>query len=576
MFETRYEPSPNLSKIRNGDIRKMVTALRRIDDPQDTLKVLGYLLDYLAIAEEQDVKFIHRINIEYLRPKLATLMLPDKPYSVRTKGMDLMRKSLLFSAREDFDSFMQYMESKKHLEQTFWLKRRRKLLFVAKKMQELVEGKLKILGISMPPRVGKSGLLSFFLAWCAGRQPDKALLYASYGAEISYLTFDRTWQLMTDESYTFKEIFPEETKYIIKSAENKTIDLKQPNSHKSIAFRSVDGSITGVVEAKQGLVYDDLIKNSEEALNRDRLDKAWTIVTTDLKQRLIGKAWQLFVGTRWSLYDPITRAEELHKGEEGVEFIKIPALDENNKSNFIFDYVDKNELFDEEYYLARKREMDRISFYCIYQQEPMEREGLLFQKEDLRLTGTKKEFGDEYRRCAVVDVAWGGNDYLSMPCAWIVKGADGRDEFHIKRVVFNKGTREITQPLVVGNIKYMKLHDIQLEANNGGDEYGKTIEQMLRQAGWHCRVKSEKAPNNMAKISRIIQYSPDIKERCVFLREEEWDDEYREFMENLMSFNQNGKNKNDDAPDSLAMLIMYAEKNVPNYAKPLPKAFKIA
>jgi len=571
MFETKYEKSKRLSKLQNANIQKLVTYLRRKDNKED-IETLDVLFEYIRTCEEWDSEFIHRINIEYIRPMALEIAINQKQFSkARETAYYLWRKSLLYSARVDFDSFMQYMEIDIATEKRFWLPRRKILNPVCQALQDLIDDKLDILGISLIPRGGKTGLTGFLMAWLSGRNPAKAKLYISYASGVSKMFYDRVFKILTDPIYKFKEIFPNASKYIDQSAIDSTIDLGQANPHKTIQCRGIDGSITGALEANELLICDDLVSGIEEALKIDRLDLLWEKLTSVVWQRMLNGTKQLYMGTRWSIHDPMGRLEEIYKGNPRARFIKIPALNEKGESNFMYAC---GLHFDTNHFLELKKSMDEISFSAIFMQEPLEREGLLFQKSDLRLTGTKQEFGDEYRRFAVVDVAWGGNDYLSMPCVWILKGNDGKDEYHIKKVVFNKGTREITQPLVAGNIKYLKLHDIQFEANNGGDEYSHTIESMLSRMGWHCRVTAKKAPSTQAKLSRIVQFSPDIKARCVFLCEEEWDEEYRAFMQNLMSFNQNGKNRNDDAPDSLAMLFMYAEKNVMNYARPLPKAFK--
>lgn len=569
MFETKYEKSKLLTKTQNLNIQKLVTFLRKNQDDIDTWDVL---FELIRNCEERDPKFIHRINIDYIRPAVLKIAINQKKFSqARLKAYQLFRKSLFYSSRVDFDSFMQYMEIDVPIEKQFWLPRRKILLPICKDMQDLADDKLDILGISLIPRGGKTGLTGFYMAWLAGRNPEKAKLYISYSGGVAKMFYERILKILNDPLYKYKEIFPQASKYIDQSAIDSTIDLGQANPHKTIQCRGIDGSITGALEANELLICDDLVSGIEEALKIDRLDLLWEKLTSVVWQRMLNCTKQLYIGTRWSIHDPMGRLATIYEDNPRVKFIKIPALNEKNESNFMYDF---GLHFDTNHFLELKKSMDEISFSAIFMQEPIEREGLLFQKDDLRLTGTKKEFGDEYRRFAVVDVAWGGGDYLAMPCAWIVKGNDGKDEFHIKKVVFSKQTREITQPLVATSIKNLRLHDIQFEANNGGDEYGRTVETLLNRLGWHCRVTAQKAPSTQAKLSRIVQFSPDIKERCVFLREEEWDDEYRAFMQNLMSFNQNGKNRNEDAPDSLAMLFMYSEKNVINYARPLPKAFK--
>ena len=157
---------------------------------------------------------------------------------------------------------------------------------------------------------------------------------------------------------------------------------------------------------------------------------------------------------------------------------------------------------------------------------------------------------------AVVDTAWGGGDSLSMPIAYVY----GQD-MYIQDVVFNSGDKTVTRPIVIGKLKQHKPHMVRWESNNGGDEYGGIVDEKLRQDGVRVNMSYKKAPTNQSKLSRIIQFAPDIK-RIYFLDEKHRDLEYEKFMRELTLFTVSGKNLHDDAPDSCAMLVDFLTNGV--------------
>jgi predicted phage terminase large subunit-like protein len=205
--------------------------------------------------------------------------------------------------------------------------------------------------------------------------------------------------------------------------------------------------------------------------------------------------------------------------------------------------------FDTKYFLDMRDSLDDVSWKCLYMNEPIEREGLLFPEDELNYYNGVLPEGGLVAKYATCDVAWGGGDSLSMPIAYEYE--DG--SVYIVDVVFNKGDKTITRPIVVGKLKRHLPHRVQFEANNGGDEYCDAVDAELRKANIRLHLTHKKAPSTSSKLSRIIQASPDIK-KFIFLDKKHRSKEYAAFMKELTSFIQTGKNKHDDAPDSLAML----------------------
>jgi predicted phage terminase large subunit-like protein len=188
-----------------------------------------------------------------------------------------------------------------------------------------------------------------------------------------------------------------------------------------------------------------------------------------------------------------------------------------------------------------------------YQQNPFVREGLLFPSDSLNYYNGTLPGIEADRIFFACDVAWGGSDSLSMPICYQF-GETG----YIHDVVFNTGDKEVTRPIVVGRIKQHKAHMGRFEANNGGDEYADKVDEILRADGYHCNISHRKAPSNQSKMSRIIQYAPEVKQ-LYFINDKHATPEYRKFMSELTTTVQVGRNEHDDAADSMAQLVAFME-----------------
>ncbi len=352
--------------------------------------------------------------------------------------------------------------------------------------------------------------------------------------------------VLTDtEQYLWSDVFPN-VKFVENSAKNETIDLDKKKRFPTMTCRSISGTLTGAVEIGSGgiLYVDDIIEDLEESLNPLRLQAKYDAYLNQLKDRKKLGAVELIVGTRWNVFDPLGRIEQQYSGNPRYRFRVIPALDENDESNFEYKF---GLGFDTAYYHDMRDSIDNATWCAKYMGKPYIREGLLFPDDEL-LTYNGVLPDGEPMKIAVCDVAWGGGDSLSMPIAYIFG-----DNVYIHDVVFNTGDKTVTYPVVIGRSKHHLPHKMRFEANNGGSEYADKVDTDLRADGVHINIFSKKAPNNQSKLARIIQYAPDIK-KFYFLAEKYRSSEYRAFMTEVTTFVQNGKVPHDDAPDSLAML----------------------
>lgn len=458
----------------------------------------------------------------------------------------ICKRMLLLAAPYDLDSYLLYVEWNREPEKKFYPPRRKVLRVLVQDLQDLYEGKIDFLGISLPPRVGKSTLCIFFMTWVMGNRPDVASVISGHSDKLTDGFYRELLSIITDtDQYLWSDVFPN-VKIANTSAKNETIDLNKTKRFPTMTCRSISGTLTGAVEIGSGgiLYMDDLIEDLEESLNPLRLQAKYDAYLNQLKDRKKLGALELMVGTRWNVFDPMGRVQQQYEGNDRYRFRVIPALNENWESNFNYHY---NLGFNTDYYIDMKESIDDATWNAKYMGKPYVREGLLFPEDEL-LTYNGILPDGEPTKIAVCDVAWGGGDSLSMPVAYIY----GNDVY-IHDVVFNNGDKTITYPVVIGRLKFHSTHKVRFEANNGGHEYADNVDKELRKAGVHMNIFSKKAPNNQSKLARIIQFAPDIK-KWYFLANKYRSKEYRAFMNEVTTFVQTGKNPHDDAPDSLAML----------------------
>ncbi len=478
------------------------------------------------------------VNAKRLSSDLAFIGIIEK----------LRKESYHLEAVDIFDSYLIYLEWNRPADKKFYLPRRRVLKTLVQDLQDLADHKILFLGISLPPRVGKSTLCIMFMTWIMGKNPDVANVMSGHSDKLTDGFYREILSIITDpNTYLWQEVFPD-VKIVDNSAKNETIDLNRKKRFPTITCRSIGGTLTGAVEIGEGgvLYSDDLIEDLEEALNPDRLQAKYDAYLNQLKDRKKDNALELMVGTRWNVFDPLGRIKDQYEDVAMYRFRVISALDENDESNFNYDF---GVGFSTEYYHDMRESIDDATWWAKYMGQPYVREGLLFPPTELNYYNGTLPDGTPDRILSVIDVAWGGGDSLSMRLGYVFG-----DECYIHDVVFNKGDKTITRPLVVGKIKRHMPHQVQVEANNGGAEYCEDIDELLLKDNIHVNMSFRKAPNTMSKLARIIQVAPEIK-KLYFLNNKHSDTEYKAFMRELTSFVMTGKNKHDDAPDSLAMLV---------------------
>ena len=497
----------------------------------------------------------------------------NTPYDLIDKYYELLKLESYYN----FESFMYYMERKRNWSKRFYYPRRKTLKVVVNDLEDLENRKIKFYGLSMPSRVGKSTICIFFLAWVAMRRPNSHSAMGGHSGILAKGFYKELMNLFSTEEYAFDELFffwnPEyANKSLVtdKSADEFTITLGDPDRFATVTCRGIDGTWTGAVDvSKDGYLYvDDLVRDREHSLSPTRMENTYQEYLNKMVDRKNDGARELMVGTLWNVLDPLERLRKSYDGNPEYRFRRIPALDENDESNF--DYEING--FSTAYYRDMREKLDKAEWEAKFMQRPFVREGLLFPTDELRYFNGILPDGD-FRRIGVVDVAWGGGDSLSMPI-----GAEyDNGDVYIYDWVFNKGAKEVTLPLVVGRIIGNGIRQTRFEGNTGGELYCQYVDERLQDQKYKCSCTSRKAPNKVEKLSKIIAYSGDIKRKFIFLESKKVtqdqlqkdaelgvvryrrNDEYQAAMDELTMFVSIGENKHDDAADGLTQLEMFIE-----------------
>ena len=471
---------------------------------------------------------------------------------------------MLYEARNyQIESGLIYLERNRDENARFYEPRRQMFtkFGITSAMQDLVDDKLDLLTVSLPPGVGKSTIEIFFLSLIGGYYPNDFNLSSAHSSILTRSLYDGINEIINDPyEYTWQEIF-KGVKLNGTNAKETTINLGRQGRFKTWTFRSIDGSLTGATRCNRFETLDDMVSGIEEALNKQRLESLWSKIVNDLFSRMLDGCKRMIFATRWSVHDPIGKMFDRYCTDPRARFIAVPALDENGESNF--DYPING--FSKEYFIAQRDLMDSISFDALYMQKPIEREGLLFSPTELRRFFMDESQVPESRTSFNVlpttepDAIWGicdtkdkGTDFESLPIAY-----QYGEDYYIVDVVFDDDANYETLDTKTANI-IMKHdpHRVRFESNVAGGRIAANIEKMVK---GKCRTVIDTKYTTANKETKILVNSDWVKKHCLFLEPSLYgsQSDYGLFMGNLCQYTVKAKVPHDDAPDSMAMLAEF-------------------
>ena len=533
----------------------MKDLILKISEKNKKTPTLQGLTDWKDICREI-MKTDEQLAVEYLveLSKLLDSVILDSRWNddeIRTL-FNLHKKVLLLAAPYHFESYLLYLEQNREPAKKFYPPRRKVLKQVVDALQDLAEDKLDLLAISLPPGSGKTTLAIFYLTWLAGKFPDEPMLTGSHSNSFVRGVYDECLRILDPNGeYLWHEVFPG-VSVSNTNAKDCRIDIGKRKRFETLEFTSIGSGNAGLYRASRLLYCDDLVPGIEVALSKERLDKLWETYTTDLRQRKIGDhCKELHIATRWSVHDVIGRLENDYGDSDRAKFIVIPALDDNDESNFDYAY---GVGFNTKFYHEQRDIMEDASWRALYMNQPIEREGLLYAEDELRRYFELPD-GEPDAILSVCDTKDRGKDYCAMPIVY-----QYGNDYYVEKIICDNSNPEVVETRLVMEMMAHKVQLSRFESNSAGGRVAQKVQEQIKAKGGRTKITTKYTTSN--KETKIIVNSPFIKERCLFKDDSVSDKEYRKAMQFLCSYTMAGKNKHDDIPDAFAQLSEFIQSLV--------------
>lgn len=455
---------------------------------------------------------------------------------------------LLEAQNKVVDSAFQYLEKKRDPKERFYMPRRKQFLKIGltQALQGMIDDRYDILCVSLVPGAGKTTVEKMFHALVAGWFPRDFSLFYSHSGDITRMYYDGVYDIVTNtEEYTWNEIFPD-LSVTSTNAKMEQFNVGKYKSFPSVQCTSVGSKNAGKVRASKFLLVDDMIGGIEEAMNPIILDKLWDKYAVDARQRKIqdtdGKnCKEIHIATRWSVHDVIGRIQNMYEGNPRVKVIAVPDVDPvTGESNFDYEFSG----FTKEFFEDQQLLMDDISYRCLYKQEPIEREGLLFPEDKIRRY-LNLPHGEPEIVTGQCDTKGKGTDYFVLP----VLQKYGEDYYCVDCVCDNTADYEMQYENAANVLTNNKVQECEFERNAGGDRVAMEVNKRVEKKGWICNITD--TPTETNKEARIFQCSNWILQHVIFKDPSLYkpNDPYGVMMSLLKRYSVSGKKQLDDVPD---------------------------
>lgn len=455
---------------------------------------------------------------------------------------------LLEAQNKIVDSYFQYIEKKREPKDRFYMPRRKQLIKIGlvDALQGMIDDKYDILCVSLVPGAGKSTIEKFFHSAVAGWFPKDYSLFYSHSGDITRMYYDGVYDIVTnDDDYAWHDIFPN-LSVTSTNAKMEQFNIGKYKPFPSVQCTSVGSKNAGKVRASKFLLVDDMIGGIKEALNPTILDKLWDEYAVDARQRKTqdtdGKPCkEIHIATRWSVHDVIGRIQNMYIGNPRVKTISVPDVDPTTgESNFDYEYGG----FTKEFFADQQLLMDEISYRCLYKQEPIEREGLLFPDDKIRRYFNLPH-GEPEIITAQCDTKGKGTDYFVMP----ILQKYGEDYYCIDCVCDNTADYEMQYENASNTLVNNQVQECEFERNAGGDRVAMEVNKRVENKGWICNITD--VPTETNKEARIFQCSNWILQHIIFKDQSLYkpNEPYGVMVSLLKRYSVTGKKQLDDVPD---------------------------
>lgn len=534
----------------SGRNRRIINAIQKQEACYETLNDLFGMAR--AVYEDDNSELSYALKLtKYVKDMIAYLPAEEQLN-------ELYWNVLHWEAPHLFDSYLLYLEKKREEKDKFYEPKREQLNKhgLIQALQDMEDDKLDILSISMPPGTQKTTLEKFFTSWIIGRHPEDYNLFFSHSSDITRMFYDGALDITTNEDeYCWNEIFPD-VRLTSTDAKRECINFNKYKPFANLQCTSVGSKNAGKVRCNRYLLCDDLIGGIEEALNKNILDKLWRIYGTDAKQRKLNEqVKEIHIATRWSVHDVIGRLKVLYDGNDRARFIAVPDIDPvTGESNFNYKYNGMSVKFFHDQELT----MDDISYKCLYKNEPIEREGLLYHDDELRRYSSLP-IREPDAILGICDVKNKGTDFMFMPCAYKYDS-----DYYIVDCICDDNTDYGVQYERLSNlIVNRKMQQCEFESNNGGDRVSYEVNKRVEEKGGRCNITDKPTVTN--KETRIIVNADWVKKHCLFKNKEDYKpkEDYGIMMSWLLAYSVVGKNVHDDVPDGFANFALYVADLIP-------------
>lgn len=469
--------------------------------------------------------------------------------------LDKLYEVLLLEAQNyNVDSGFRYLERKREPNERFYMPRRKQLVKsgIIDGLQGMIDDRYDILCISMPPGTAKTTAEKFFNALVVGWFPKDFNLFYSHSGDITKMYYEGMLDIIgNNDEYAWGEIFPGLS--ITKTdAKMEQFNVSKYKAFPSVQCTSVGSKNAGKVRASKFLLVDDMIGGIEEALNPTILDKLWNKYAVDARQRKIKGCKEIHIATRWSVNDVIGRIIRMCEGNERVKVISIPDIDPiTGKSNFDYEFGG----FDEAFFAEQQLFMDDISYKCLFKQEPIEREGLLFPEDKIRRY-LNLPHGTPEIITAQCDTKGKGTDYFVMP----ILHKYGDEWYCVDCVCDNSADYEYQYENAANVLVENETQECEFESNAGGDRVALEVNKRVESKGWICNITSR--PTETNKEARIFQCSSWILNNIIFKDSSLYTpkEPYGVMMSLLKQYSVSGKKQLDDVPDVLSNFALRIQR----------------